>query len=121
MSGPAPTHVGFRLVHAYAAPGPVGVPGTAPTRPGDVVVAEGREQWVPQDRFEATYRASGALDFPGAMHALLAGQRIARKVWRNGEVMEARDGNVWLHVGQDTLRWRPHESDYFATDWSVLP
>lgn len=116
-----PDHIGIRLAHAYPALGPVNVPGTEPNRDGYLVTLDGRETWVPSDRFEQHYQAVGAMDFARAIFALLGGNAVARKVWRYSERIVAHDDALWLEVpGSEAKRWRPDQVEVFARDWMVV-
>ena len=122
MTGALPTHIGIRLATAYPALGPLNVPGTEPSRAGYLVTLDGRESWVPSERFEQHYQGVGAMDFARALFALLSGNAVARKVWRNSERIVARDDALWLEVpGCDAKRWRPDQTEVFASDWMVVP
>ncbi|SFV31279.1 Protein of unknown function [Devosia crocina] len=123
MSNLPLTHIATRAVHAYPAKGPIGVAGTAPSLDGWIVVLDGRERWVSAAQFEASYASTGAMSFDHAVHALFAGNRVARKAWPDG-VIFVSDGAICLEASggkYQSRNWRPDKADFFARDWMVVP
>ena len=102
--------------------------------------------WSPADVFEAAYQPSDAMSFSGALAAIKAGEKVARRGW-NGKGMfvflvngskfhvnrppllgiypEGTEINYQSHIDMRTadgtiVPWLASQSDLLADDWSIF-
>lgn len=118
------------------------VDGGASNHPGHA----GYISWSPKDVFERAYRPSSGLGFGDAIHALKAGERVARAGWngkgmfvyyvraaaylaQSAAVIEYFGENAYVSyapylalkgVDERVSTWVPSINDVLAEDWVVL-
>lgn len=107
---------------------------------------DGYRSWCPKDVFARDYQPIDALSFGHAIHALKAGQKVARAGW-NGKGMflylvpanayPAQTGAAKAHWGEDALvpygayiamktaqenvvPWLASQTDVLADDWQII-
>lgn len=61
------------------------------------------------------------MDFIEAMQCVKQGKKITRPSWPPGDYGAMEEGHLRLRRENIFYDWIVHESDVFATDWSLFP
>ena len=61
------------------------------------------------------------MDFPSALAAAIAGERISKQEWNNPSIYgEVRQGHLMLHKEDGWHRWILSDGDLLGEDWFVI-
>lgn len=101
-----------------------------------VVYADGYTSWSPVDAFESSYQLTAGMGFPGAVHVMMQGMTVSRRVWSDVSntvrIEPVRIGND--DDGNDVMRDYPvlyvngtffnqftaGPDDIMADDWYIV-
>ena len=60
------------------------------------------------------------MDFPDAMRELIAGKKVRRVEWPEGELGFTKDGRLMIRREGVEYQWTLTDGDWLSNDWAVI-